>query len=64
MNVMLMTLIFIKVNDLNIFLKLFKITLTMNDLKLNKSLNMLMKQDVSMSLSVITFTKAYRFLNS
>ena len=61
---MLMTLIFIKVNDLNIFFKLLKITLIINDLKLNELLNMLMKQDISISLSVITLTKAYRFLNS
>ncbi len=59
-----MTLIFIKVNDLNIFFKLLKITLIINDLKLNELLNMLMKQDISISLSVITLTKAYRFLNS
>ncbi len=59
-----MTLIFIKVNDLNIFFKLLKITLTINGLKLNESLSMLMKQDMSISLSVITLTKACRFLNS
>ncbi len=43
MNVMLMTLVFIKADNLNIFFKLFKITLAVNDLKLNESLNMLMK---------------------
>ncbi len=64
MNVMLITLIFIKVNDLNIFFKLLKITLIVNDLKLNESLNMLTKQDINMSLLVITLTKACRFLNS
>ncbi len=64
MNVMLMTLIFIRVNDLNIFFKLLKITLIVNDLKLNELLNMLMKQDMNMSFSVITLTKTYRFLNS
>ncbi len=64
MNVMLMTLIFIKANNLNIFFKLFKITLTVNDLKLNESSGMLMKQDMNMSLSVITLTKTCRFLNS
>ncbi len=40
MNVMLMILIFVKINDLNIFFKLLKIMLTVNDLKLNESLNM------------------------
>ncbi len=40
---MLITLIFIKINNLNIFFKLLKITLIVNDLKLNESLNMLMK---------------------
>ncbi len=56
-----MTLIFIKTNNLNIFFKLLKITLTVNGLKLNESLNMLMKKDISISLSVITLTKACRF---
>ncbi len=64
MNVMLMTLIFIKVNNLNIFFKLLKITLTVNDLKLNESLNMLMKQDMNMSLLIITLTRTCRFSNS
>ena len=64
MNVMLMTLVFIKINNLNIFFKLLKLTLTVNGLKLNRSLSMLMKQDMSMSLSVITLTKACRFSNS
>ncbi len=61
---MLITLIFIKTDDLNIFLKLLKITLTVNDLKLNESLNMLMKQDMSISLLIIILTKACRFSNS
>ncbi len=64
MNVMLITLIFIKINDLHIFFKLLKMTLTVNGLKLNESLGMLMKQDMSMSPSVITLTKACRFSNS
>ncbi len=64
MNIMLVTLIFIKVNNLNIFFKLLKMTLIINGLKLNESLNMLMKQDMSISLSVITLTKTCRFLNS
>ncbi len=61
---MLITLIFIKINNLNIFFKLLKITLTVNDLKLNESLSMLMKQDMNMSFSVITLTKTCRFFNS
>ncbi len=64
MNVMLMTLIFIKINDLNILFKLLKITLTVNGLKLNELLNMLMKQDMNMSFSIITLTKTCRFSNS
>jgi len=64
MNVMLITSVFIKVNNLNIFFKLLKITLTVNGLKLNELLNMLMKQDISISSSVITLTKACRFSNS
>ncbi len=64
MNVILMNLIFIKINNLNIFFNLFKITLIINNLKCNESLNMLMKQDINMSLSVITLTKTCRFLNS
>ncbi len=38
MNVMLMTLVFIKINDLNIFFILLKMTLIMNGLKLNELL--------------------------
>ncbi len=64
MNIMLITLIFIKINDLNIFFKLLKITLTVNDLKLNELLNMLIKQDMNMSFLVITLTITCRFLNS
>ncbi len=64
MNVMLMTLVFIKADNLNIFFKLLKMTLTVNDLKLNESSSMLMKQDMSMSLLVTTLTKTCRFSNS
>ncbi len=64
MNVMLITLIFIKINNLNIFFKLLKITLIMNGLKLNESLSMLMKQDINISLLVITLTKTCCFSNS
>ncbi len=61
---MLITLIFIKINNLNIFFKLLRITLTVKDLKLNELLSMLMKQDINISFSVITLTKACHFLNS
>ena len=64
MNVMSMTSVFIKADDLNIFSKLFKMTLTVNGLKLNESSDMLMKQNISMSFSVTTLTKACRFSNS
>ncbi len=64
MNVMLMTLVFIKTDDLNIFFKLLRITLTVNDLKLNELLNMLIKQDMNMSLLIITLTKTCCFSNS
>ena len=64
MKVMLMTLVFIKVKDLNIFFKLLKMTSTMNDLKSNESSNILMKQNMNISFSVITLMKADRFLNS
>ena len=43
MKVMSMTSVFIKVKDLNIFSRLLKMTSTMNDLKSNESLDMLMK---------------------
>ena len=54
----------LKAKNLNIFLKLLKMTLTMNDLKLNKSSNMLMKQNMSILLSITTIMKADHFLNS
>ncbi len=59
-----MTSVFIKVKNLNIFSKLFKMTSTMNDLKSNESSNMLMKQNMSILLSVTTLMKADRFSNS
>ncbi len=59
-----MTSVFIKVKNLNIFSKLFKMTSTMNDLKSNESSNMLMKQNISILLSVTTLMKANRFSNS
>ena len=54
----------LKAKNLNIFFKLLKMTLTMNDLKLNKSSNMLMKQNMSIWLSITTLMKADHFLNS
>jgi len=64
LKVMSMTSIFIKAKNLNIFSKLFKMISTVNDLKLNESSNMLMKQNMSILLSVTTLTKTDRFLNS
>ncbi len=61
MKVMSVTLISIRAKDLNIFSKLFKMTSTVNDLKLNESSDMLMKQNMSMSLSITTLTRADRF---
>ncbi len=64
MNVMSVTLMFIRAKDRNIFSKLLKMTFTINGLKSNESSSILMKQDMSMSLSVTTLTRANRFLNS
>ena len=64
MNVMSMTLMFIRARDRNIFFKLFKMMFTINDLKSNESSSILMKQDMSMSLSITTLTKADHFSNS
>ncbi len=64
MKVMSMTSVFIRVKDLNIFSRLFKMISIMNDLKLNKSSGMLMKQNMNMLFLVITLTKADRFSNS
>jgi len=62
--VMSMTSVFIKARNLNIFSKLFKMTSTMNDLKSNESSDMLMKQNMSILLSVTTLTKTDCFSNS
>ena len=62
--VMSMTSVFIKVRNLNIFSRLLKMMSTVNDLKLNESSNMLMKQNISILLSVTTLTKTSRFSNS
>ncbi len=64
MKVMLMTSVFIRVKDLNIFFKLLKMTSTMNNLKSNESSNMLMKQNMNISFSVTTLMRADCFLNS
>ncbi len=63
MNVMSVTSMSIRMRNRNIFSKLFKMMLTINDLKLNESSSILMKQDMSMSFSVITLTRTNCFLN-
>ncbi len=63
MKVISVTSIFIRARDLNIFSRLLKMTSTVNDLKLNKSSDMLMKQNISILLSVTTLTKADHFSN-
>ncbi len=63
MKVMSMTLVFIRTRNMNIFSKLFKMTSTVNDLKLNESSDMLMKQNMNILLSVTTLMKTDRFLN-
>ncbi len=64
MKIMSVTSVFIRARNLNIFSKLLKMMLTVNDLKLNESSDMLMKQNMSILLSVITLTKTSRFSNS
>ncbi len=64
MKVMSVTSVFIRAKNLNIFSKLFKMTSTVNDLKSNESSDMLMKQNMSISSSVTTLTKADHFSNS
>ncbi len=64
MKVMSMTSVFIRAKNLNIFSKLLKMTSTVNDLKSNESSDMLMKQNMSILLSVTTLMKAGRFSNS
>ena len=63
MKVMSMTSIFIKVRNLNIFSKLLKMISTVNDLKLNESSNMLMKQNISILFLITTLMKVNHFLN-
>ncbi len=62
--VMSVTSVSIRARNLNIFSKLLKMTSTVNDLKSNESSDMLMKQNMSISLSVTTLTRADRFSNS
>ena len=63
MKIMSVTSVSIRARDLNIFSRLLKMTSTVNNLKSNKSSDMLMKQNMSISFSVTTLTKADRFLN-
>ena len=64
MKVMLMTSVFIRARDLNIFSRLFKMMSTVSDLKSNESSDMLMKQNMNISFSVTTLTRTGRFSNS
>ncbi len=64
MKVMSVTSVSIRARNLNIFSRLLKVTSTVNDLKSNKSSDMLMKQNMSISLSITTLTRADCFLNS
>ena len=64
MNIMSVTSMSIRARNRNIFSRLLKMTSTINDLKSNESSSILMKQDMSMSLSVTTLTKADHFSNS
>ncbi len=64
MNIMSVTSMSIRTRNRNIFSKLFKMMFIINDLKSNESSSILMKQNMSMSLSVTTLTKTDRFLNS
>jgi len=65
MKVMSMTLIFIRfrTRNLNIFFKLLKMISIVNDLKLNESSDMLMKQNINILFSVTTLTKTDHFSN-
>ena len=64
MKVMSVTSVSIRAKDLNIFSRLLKMTSTVNDLKSNESSDMLMKQNMSISLSITTLTRADHFSNS
>ncbi len=64
MNVMSVTSMSIRAKDSNIFSRLLKMMSTINNLKSNELSSILMKQDMSMSLSITTLTKTDRFSNS
>jgi len=64
MKVMSVTLISIRAKNLNIFSRLLKMMSTVNDLKSNELSGMLMKQNMSISLSVTTLIKTDHFSNS
>ncbi len=63
MKVMSMTSVFIRIRNLNIFFKLLKMMLIINNLKLNELLNILMKQNINILLSIITLMKTDCFSN-
>jgi len=63
MKVMSVTSVFIRAKNLNIFSRLLKMMLTVNDLKSNESSDMLMKQNMSILFSVTTLMKADCFSN-
>lgn len=63
-NVILIASVFIRAKNWNIFARLLKITLTVNDLISKESSSMLVKKKMSASLSVTTLTKIDRFSNS
>jgi hypothetical protein len=60
---MSIALMFIRAKVQNIFSRLFKMMLTVNDLKSKESSDMLIKQDMSVSSSITTLMKTDRFLN-
>ncbi len=64
MKVMSVTSVSIRAKNLNIFSKLLKMTSIVNDLKSNELSDMLMKQNISILLSVTTLMKTDRFSNS
>jgi len=63
MKVMSIALIFIRVKDQNIFSRLFKMMLTINNLKSKESSNMLIKQDMNVSFSITNLMKIDHFSN-
>jgi hypothetical protein len=63
MKVMSVASMFIRAKAQNIFFKLFKMTLIINDLKSKESSSMLIKQDMNVLLSVITLMKTDHFSN-